>query len=113
MNPFTLVDLFSNAMNQGLIHYDFAKDYYHHYLPPRILHNKTRRVFCDAKRKVWITSAGGLNTYNNNTRKFNSYVLNEKGRLTLKNNYLNCVAHGGFLTPIKKYVETFYSGVCS
>lgn len=80
--------------NQGLIRYDLAKDYYQHYLPPRILHNKTRSVFCDDKGKVWITSAGGLNTYSNNTKQFNSYVANERGRLTLKNNYLNCAAQG-------------------
>ncbi len=77
------------ATSEGLICYKSEKDIYKRYLPNEILHNKVIDVFCDDKGVVWITSDGGLNTYNSKNEQFNSYVADKGTYLSLKNNYLN------------------------
>ncbi|MBB6462283.1 hybrid sensor histidine kinase/response regulator transcription factor [Flammeovirga kamogawensis] len=77
--------------NYGLIKYDKKKDEYEYFKVPRILHSSVKQVLVDKENKVWIVTVGGLNVYDQKTKKMYAYVADKANELALQTNYLFCI----------------------
>jgi len=80
------------ASQQGVFKFDYKNNSYSQYLPPKILHNKVRDIFCDTNGLVWIVTSGGLNIYDTKKDVFLNYVSKLKGEHVLTSNYLTTIA---------------------
>lgn len=80
------------ASQQGVFKFDNKNNSYKQYLPPKILHNKIRDIFCDTNGLVWIVTSGGLNIYDTRKKLFLNYVSKLKGENVLTSNYLTSIA---------------------
>ncbi|AZQ64806.1 hybrid sensor histidine kinase/response regulator [Flammeovirga pectinis] len=78
--------------NHGLIKYDKEKDEYEYFKVPRILHSSVKQVLVDKENKVWIVTVGGLNVYDQKTKKMYAYVADISNDLALQTNYLFCIS---------------------
>ena len=77
---------------QGAFKYDNKYKTYQQFLPPKILHNKVKKVLDTKNGLIWIVTSGGLNIYDTQKKTFRKYVSKSKEKNALTTNYLTAIA---------------------
>ncbi|MBS2211315.1 response regulator [Carboxylicivirga mesophila] len=91
------------ATREGLIQYNKKHNEYQRYLPPKLLHNKISDVLCDNNGMFWISTPGGLNTYDSRIADFKSYEADVHNANALKTNYIHVLAQSSYAIWIGSY----------